>query len=255
MVKRSPVIGHEVSGAESVPQRECIIERQVATAIGWLPPRSVTNRQHCQIEGASPLVDALRHHAVAVRRKSRIAGEETRRTVILEQVHVGRASPSVHSVPAAQVLRCRRREPYPPYLDRITRRDRFRLTIAHAAQPSHHRRWCVHRHVGRQLTQRRKAQMVGVRMRHQHRVERWKVLQRDPGRRHAPKKARERCVEVGIGEHPHPPELQQQRRMANVRDAHEGCPYSKEVRDVGGQPCLLRLAPLILASRAMYAQP
>ena len=65
-------------------------------------------------------------------------------------------------------------------------------------------------------------EMIRVRMRHQNRIEPRQGGQRDAGRGDAAENPRETAIEIGIGQHAHAADLDQQRRVPDVRYPRAG---------------------------------
>src|SRR5579872_6289980 len=96
VAKGSPVIGNEDPAIEALEERERVVVRQMTSSkSSLLPPGRVADRKQRDIQLASTVGERVLDEVVRIRGEGGIAGEETCLSAGIEQVHAGRAAPSI----------------------------------------------------------------------------------------------------------------------------------------------------------------
>ena len=182
------------------------------------PPRCISDWQESDIQSLACRMKHLLHQMVCSLSEASVTREEATHARCFHQIHVGSTPPVIESVPTASMLRCSAVDRHIPQREFVSWFNSPRLPVPGFVQPSLHWSRCVDWDVLGQRSQARERQVVGMCVRHQHRIESWQTLERDPGWAHALQESCQCWVEVRIRQDPCPIKLDEQRRVPDVRD-------------------------------------
>lgn len=232
-MKRSPVIGDEVTGTETLEQGQRIVTREMTASEAGFPPRRMSDRQKREIEAATSGMEDRLDHSMRRLGESGITGKEAGPVRRLEQVHVRGTPPVVEAIAIAPVLGCHSVNRQFAELKRVARVDCLRLLVAGTAEPLLHWPWREDRNGLRQRSQRGEGQVVGMRVGHQHCIERRKLVDGHPRRGDPPQDASECGIEVWVSEDSLPSDLDEKRRVPDVGDPDSFGSTHIRVRSLG----------------------
>ena len=147
-----------------------------------------------------------------------VTREEAGHVRRFEQVHVRCTSPMIEPIARSPVLRGRPVNAQRPELEDVTGVDGFGLLESGTSKPLSHRPRCKDRDALWERGKGRERKMVGVRMRHEHRIEHGKFFDRNPWWRHTLQDTGERRIEIRIREDALSADLEQQGRVPDIGD-------------------------------------
>jgi hypothetical protein len=76
----------------------------MSTPESWFPPRRVADGEQRDVEISTLPMNDFRNDAMCLCSQASVASKEARFVTGVEQVHVGRATPTINRVPTALVL-------------------------------------------------------------------------------------------------------------------------------------------------------
>src|SRR5258708_21346269 len=172
----------------------------MAAAESRFPWWRVADGEQCDVELAVRMPQNAFDEVVGRGRQRRIAGKECTFVRRLEEIHVRRAEPPIEAVPVSPVLRPRCVNPQCAVAkgDDASRIEARGISISLAREPPGDGRWREQWYFARELIERTKREMVGVRVSQQHGIERRQRIDGKTGRGDSRQEPAEGRVEGGV---------------------------------------------------------